>query len=164
MILLSSMLFVSLYGLIIWCSIYHYTFVHLWLQNVKQDSSFWKYYLKCWLPYFPQCHFLSSYPTGIQTTKNELSICTTIPIYDVKYLGMIERYLCRLFGFFPLFRQNLRNHSSFWSNVLAIASSVVVFVLCCTVSHLLALGYMLLVFFITMVSPLLFIYAYHYKK
>lgn len=69
-----------------------------------------------------------------------------------------------MFGFFPLFRQALRNYSENASNTLSVVASLINIVLLFTLSNLAAFGYICVVVFITMISPLIFIYAYQFKN
>jgi hypothetical protein len=69
-----------------------------------------------------------------------------------------------MFGFFPLFRQSLRNYNKAMSDVLAIATTIFNFLMILSFSQLYAFIYLTSVIFITMISPLIFIYAYQFKN
>ena len=75
-------------------------------------------------------------------------------VYILLLLSMI------LFGFFPVFRQSLRGYSRNLADLLALCTSIFNLILIWNFSHLYAGLYLAVVLFITMVSPMLFIYAY----
>ncbi len=79
-------------------------------------------------------------------------------VYILLLLSMI------LFGFFPVFRQSLRGYSRNLADALAIATSIFNFLLIWNFSHLIAGLYACSVLFITMMCPILFIYAYQFKN
>jgi len=70
-------------------------------------------------------------------------------------------FIClQLFGFFPLLRQSMRQASVRWSDSMAISTSVALLLALFQVSYFFALLFMAVIFFMTFISPLLFIYAY----
>lgn len=79
-------------------------------------------------------------------------------VYVLLLLSMI------LFGFFPVFRQSLRGYNRHLADALAIGTSIINFLLIWNFSHLNAGLYAGSVIFVTMISPMLFIYAYQFKN
>jgi len=69
-----------------------------------------------------------------------------------------------LFGFFPVFRQSLRGYSRNLADALAFGTSLLNFYLIWNFSHMYAGLYLVVVLFVTMISPILFIYAYQFKN
>ena len=69
-----------------------------------------------------------------------------------------------LFGFFPIFRQSLRGYNRNLSDLLAVCMSLMNFTLILNLSQLHAFGFLFCIVFITMISPILFIYAYQFKN
>jgi len=69
-----------------------------------------------------------------------------------------------IFGGGPFFRSELRNYSQTLYELLAVGVTVGNFVLIFFVSNLLAFFYILTALFISLGGPLLFIYAYKFKK
>jgi len=69
-----------------------------------------------------------------------------------------------IFGFGPYFRSELCTYSKTLYELLAVVTTVFHFVLIFFVSNLMAVFYLLITIFISFGGPLLFIYAYKFKK
>ncbi|CDW85217.1 phosphatidylinositol n-acetylglucosaminyltransferase [Stylonychia lemnae] len=69
-----------------------------------------------------------------------------------------------LFGFYPLFRQGLRNYSQTICDILSVVTSVINLFMVLHISGSFALFYVFLVVFVSLISPWIFIYAYQFKK
>lgn len=69
-----------------------------------------------------------------------------------------------IFGFGPYFRHELRRINNLYFELLTIFQTIgmVALIFCC--SHLMCVGYVCLISFITFGVPLLFIYAYSFKN
>lgn len=79
-------------------------------------------------------------------------------VFVLLFLSMV------LFGFFPLFRQSLRGKARSVSDALAVVTTVVNVWFILEFSQLNALCYLASVLFLTMICPLIFIYAYQFKN
>jgi phosphatidylinositol glycan class C protein len=69
-----------------------------------------------------------------------------------------------LFGFFPVFRQSLRQYSRIAADALSGCTTLLNLVMIIGFSQMYAMLYLSTVIFITMICPLIFIYAYQFKN
>ena len=69
-----------------------------------------------------------------------------------------------LFGFGPFFRSELRNYSRIYYEIYTICATLMLFGLIFAFNHLMGVIYLLSALGIALGGPLLFIYAYRFKK
>ena len=69
-----------------------------------------------------------------------------------------------VFGFGPYLRYELRVYNHFYYELLTLAQTAALTVLIFFCSHLMCIGYLLLVYVVSFGVPLLFIYAYSFKN
>lgn len=69
-----------------------------------------------------------------------------------------------MFGLFPLFRQIILNKSNAVQCFLLVLASIINILLIFHFSPIGSIIYFVILFFIALITPLLFIYAYQFKK